>query len=366
MALRRPYDINEFDDDYLEWSDDEDGVCTSKYVVSSSSDEDAEKFLEKIKSKKLVKKARASDGKDDFEREMASELSMTMQQLTAKLCQNSSAGATTSATKDASEGEEPEECYDEIYFDSDDSESEELSHKPSGSTSRKGNRRVLSNDELFYDPKMDDRDQAWMDKQRRSYQFKNKKRHAGGPKASKESQPLPESDAVLNCPACLTMLCMDCQRHEIYHNQYRAMFVFNCNVNWTEFLKFPKKNQKKEFFKNKKKFKKTPEQVEGTASSQQENNIEVNGNSEEKNSQVSKDDALKRDGLNLVAADSNTRMELSGRELEAATVSTDTLTEKGSKPEELFHPVTCTICNTKVAVYDTDEVYHFFNIVTSY
>lgn len=34
--------------------------------------------------------------------------------------------------------------------------------------------------------------------------------------------------------------------------------------------------------------------------------------------------------------------------------------------KDKFHPVMCKICNTKVAVYDTDEVYHFFNVVTSY
>ena len=31
-----------------------------------------------------------------------------------------------------------------------------------------------------------------------------------------------------------------------------------------------------------------------------------------------------------------------------------------------FHPVKCTQCNTKVAVYDKEEVYHFFNVLSSY
>ena len=26
-------------------------------------------------------------------------------------------------------------------------------------------------------------------------------------------KPAPESDAVLNCPCCMTLLCMDCQRY---------------------------------------------------------------------------------------------------------------------------------------------------------
>ena len=32
---------------------------------------------------------------------------------------------------------------------------------------------------------------------------------------------------------------------------------------------------------------------------------------------------------------------------------------------ELYNPVQCTSCNTEVAVFDKDEVYHFFNVVES-
>jgi hypothetical protein len=31
------------------------------------------------------------------------------------------------------------------------------------------------------------------------------------------------SDAVLSCPCCFTPLCYDCQRHDVYLSQYRAM-----------------------------------------------------------------------------------------------------------------------------------------------
>ena len=34
--------------------------------------------------------------------------------------------------------------------------------------------------------------------------------------------------------------------------------------------------------------------------------------------------------------------------------------------QECYKPVRCTECNTEVAVYDEDEVYHFFNIVASH
>ena len=39
-----------------------------------------------------------------------------------------------------------------------------------------------------------------------------------------------QTDAELNCPACFTLLCVDCQRHVEYENQFRAMFVKNCRV----------------------------------------------------------------------------------------------------------------------------------------
>lgn len=38
----------------------------------------------------------------------------------------------------------------------------------------------------------------------------------------------------------------------------------------------------------------------------------------------------------------------------------------GMDEEEIYHPVKCTECSTEVAVYDKDEVYHFFNILASY
>ena len=33
--------------------------------------------------------------------------------------------------------------------------------------------------------------------------------------------------------------------------------------------------------------------------------------------------------------------------------------------EELYHPVRCQECETEIAVYDKDEVYHFFNVLES-
>lgn len=62
-----------------------------------------------------------------------------------------------------------------------------------------------------YDPDADDADAEWAAKQRRGR----------------------ASDAVLSCPACFTTVCIDCQQHSQRSNQFRAVFVTNCDVDTT-------------------------------------------------------------------------------------------------------------------------------------
>ena len=196
------------------------------------------------------------------------------------------------------------------------------------SDSDKKHKEKIPNDELLYDPNIDDENQRWVDKQRQKYRNQQaKKLPPGKPDANtgkdadsvpetangtKESAPStssvpaqPKSDAILNCPACLTTLCLDCQRHELYHNQYRAMFVLNCSIIKSERLKYPvpKKNNKKWKRGNKRR------RDDGEGSLQR--------------------------------------------------------TEAGEETEELYFPVKCSVCNTEVAVYDEDEIFHFFNVLTS-
>lgn len=169
------------------------------------------------------------------------------------------------------------------------------SKEPSGATSssKAGTSQSISdkqkqiNDELFYDPDMDDDDEKWVNAKRRSYIFPADEGKKKNPNV--KLKPLPNSDAVLNCPACLSLLCLDCQRHDIYKSQYRAMFVSNCNIISGETLKYPQK--KKPLKKH-------------------ENNA--------------------------------------------------------SAERDIYNPVRCSVCNTEVGVYDTDEIYHFFNVLASY
>lgn len=123
------------------------------------------------------------------------------------------------------------------------------------STGRRRKQRIIpTNDELLYDPDEDDRDQAWVDARRRRWdtakeslmekiiilahfvdainritpssscshdldflcRYNCKKRTATTSQPQPpHSQALPNSDAILNCPACMTTLCLDCQRWEL-------------------------------------------------------------------------------------------------------------------------------------------------------
>lgn len=125
-------------------------------------------------------------------------------------------------------------------------------------------------EDIFYDPEADDEDEAWVQEQRKSTEFEGKKCR--------------KTDAVLNCPCCMTLLCLDCQRHVKYRTQYRAMFVFNCAVVTTKKLEFNSKSKR----------------------------------------------------------------------------------GKKSKNKAGYYAVKCEVCGTQVGVYDENEVYHFFNTLSSH
>lgn len=75
---------------------------------------------------------------------------------------------------------------------------------------------------VFFDQHADERDAKYAagldDKRRAALQ------------ATNDDLPPFVSDAVLSCPNCFTVMCRDCQQHDRYHDQYRAMFVENCII----------------------------------------------------------------------------------------------------------------------------------------
>lgn len=97
-------------------------------------------------------------------------------------------------------------------------------------------------------------------------------------------------------------------RHEKYRMQYRAMFVMNCVVKRDEVLRYKTQQEKKQRNRKRRKGQKT----EVTAD-------EAGGSG-----------------------------------------------PSGMDADEAYHPVKCSECSTEVAVFDKDEVYHFFNILASH
>uniref|UniRef100_A0A8C9Y1C9 E2f-associated phosphoprotein n=1 Tax=Sander lucioperca TaxID=283035 RepID=A0A8C9Y1C9_SANLU len=248
----------------------------------------------------LTGESESSSG-DEFEKEMEAELSSTI-----KTLEGTWAPSTAGKRRGSGPGLPNPQMYDEVYFDSD-SEGEDAPSSAAGG--RRRQRVILTNDELLYDPDKDDRDQAWVDARRRRYEVR-KWPAAGSRSQPRTSQSLPSSDAVLNCPACMTTLCLDCQRHEKYRTQYRAMFVMNCAVKKDEVLRY-----------------KTQQEVKPK---------------------------------------NNKRKRRSGQTTETPMDVTPDPAPAGMDADEVYHPVQCTECSTEVAVFDKDEVYHFFNILASH
>lgn len=302
MNRKEDYNLYEIE----EPSDDDDAGSSSEDeldILLNGTPDQKKKLIREY----LTGESESSSG-DEFEKEMEAELNTTMKTMENSWTTSSTQGQTSGAVDGTSTSNvRPPQEYDSIYFDSDEEQDEKAG---SSQGNRRKQRSVLTNDELFYDPDEDDRDQAWVDARRRGYQ----RRMPQSMKRKNKTQGLPSSDAVLNCPACMTTLCLDCQRHEKYRTQYRAMFVMNCSVNKEEVLRYKTANKRKQ-----NRHRNKAQQDPATA----------------------------------------------GAEMETDAGLTD-VRLAGMDEEEIYHPVKCTECSTEVAVYDKDEVYHFFNILASY
>ncbi len=233
---------------------------------------------------------------DPFEREMEEELERRANKAREDGGMHPAAAATSSSGAKSAR-------YDDIYFDSDEEEEE------GGGQSGQGQnlRSVVADEDLFYDPAEDDENQRFVDELRAGYRGKQtttSRKKTGQPQQQRHRKAA-NSDAVLTCPGCFSLLCLDCQRHELYDNQFRAMFVVNCSVATGERLRVPLSKR-----------------------------------------------AARKGGRKRKKGGGG------GEQQEAPSV------EEGD--EETYHPVRCTECSTEVGVYDKDEVYHFFNVMVGH
>ncbi|XP_040915891.1 E2F-associated phosphoprotein [Toxotes jaculatrix] len=305
--MNRLNKAQEFDSYEIEEPSDEEKADTSSEdeldVLLNGTPDQKKKLIREY----LTGESESSSG-DEFEKEMEAELSSTIRTMEGTWGPSIAANATeTSGSGGGGGGGGPglpnPRMYDNIYFDSD-SEEEDT---PSSSTGQRQRQRIIpTNDELLYDPDEDDRDQAWVDARRKAY---TRKRSAAAFRSQpRRPQGLPNSDAVLNCPACMTTLCLDCQRHEKYRTQYRAMFVMNCTVKKDEVLRYKTQQERKQ----------------------------------------------------------RNRKRRRGQKTEIPASEAPDPMPAGMDTDEVYHPVQCSECSTEVAVFDKDEVYHFFNILASH
>ncbi|KAF1762283.1 hypothetical protein GCK72_010545 [Caenorhabditis remanei] len=146
-------------------------------------------------------------------------------------------------------------------------------------------KEIEKNDELLYDDQEDDDNEKWVKEHRKI--------------ARGQDVPDGEADGVLSCPGCMVELTRDCQRHEIYKTQYRAMFVSNCTLDG------------------------------------QKMSIEKTGKEKRRERQKAKK---------------------SGK-ADAPALPDDS---------DLYTQVKCSSCGTIVAMMDSDEIYHFFNVLAGY
>ncbi|RLN53118.1 hypothetical protein BBJ29_005642 [Phytophthora kernoviae] len=144
--------------------------------------------------------------------------------------------------------------------------------------------------DLLYDEQLDDADEKWVQAQ-----------------LSKA-----ETDATLCCPCCFVTVCMACERHAQFMNQYRATAAINCRVKKEEILTYT-----------------TGESSSVPASLP----------------------FHKR--RNLATSASNKTTTTTGQQI------------AGLLQQNEFYPVACSDCGTMVGVFDRDQQYHFFNVLPS-
>ncbi|KAG7394204.1 hypothetical protein PHYBOEH_005543 [Phytophthora boehmeriae] len=139
----------------------------------------------------------------------------------------------------------------------------------------------------LYDEQLDDADEKWIRSQ-----------------LSKAG-----TDATLCCPCCFVTVCMACERHAKFTNQYRSTAAINCRVKREEILTYTSGD-----------------------------NCSVPASLP----------FHKRQNLNSNKTKTTAAQQIAGL-----------------LQQDEFYPVACSDCGTMVGVFDRDQQYHFFNVLPS-
>ncbi|PRP75886.1 E2F-associated phosphoprotein [Planoprotostelium fungivorum] len=208
------------------------------------------------------------------------------------------------------------------------SEEDDSSDEEDGqfTTAKKEKKEKATDEDPLYNDKADDKDSKWMNKWTS---------HMGGRR----------SDAVLNCACCFMLLCVDCQQHSIYLNQFRAMFVRNCAANKQKEIRYRKPPKPKLSKTQQKKMEMKQKRMEAKAKKRGEQMIK---------------EELQEIKLEEV------KMEEEQHDQEPYQF-TDRIMEEdsGEYEKEVYLLVYCNGCQAEVGVMDDDQVYHLYNVIPS-
>lgn len=232
----------------------------------------------------------------------------------------------------------------------------------------------------FYDAEADDRNEAWVQKMRRAE----------------------HSDAILSCPLCFTTLCIECQQHEKFENQFRAMFVMNCRVKTGEAVALPQppgktgKKLKQEQRRQKRQQERRQQEQDAAAAEQQQRAAaatQQQQHPQEEQQQGAAEGATAEEQQATMGQPSEHGAAPEGREQQAvqgvqapaseaqpaASPAPGTAAPAGptaaaalgtaaraDEEGQRMNPVCCAVCDTEVGLRDAAEgVYFFFNAFAS-
>ena len=168
------------------------------------------------------------------------------------------------------------------------------------------------------------------------------------PSSESRNCPRPQS-----CPSCFTTVCTACQQHEVYHDQWRAVFVMNCHANRSRLVQRTRVGSKRG---------QGVGRTEGGSQGSKRKRRGVGGRGKVDQS-ARGGERGKASGQGAVGPAG-----ASGGQREGGEESGQDLSQgagDGPEPGEL-HPVVCDYCGCELGVFDADEVYHFTSVVPTY
>ncbi|KAN0025660.1 hypothetical protein ACTFIU_010254 [Dictyostelium citrinum] len=183
--------------------------------------------------------------------------------------------------------------------------------------------------QLYFDENEDDENEKWMkDNYKLSGKFK--------------------SDGRISCPCCFTLLCIECQQHSSYINQYRAIEVKNCTIS-NDIITYNDKKDKK---------------ISNRNNNNKKKNNKIN-NSNKNNNQKYRNNVNKGDPQQVEVKLENTHIDDDDDTSDEEDNNNNNSDESSEDEDECYRAVNCSVCNTHVAMYDQNEIYHFFDVFPS-